>query len=75
MRASWFNHVTEEAKAEFRSKVLSNKEAWALLVPVLEKRIQAFNPNYDEHSWAYRQADQNGYNKALREVIDLLKSV
>ena len=75
MFLSWLNHVPVAQKEEVKSKVLANKEAWALLVEVLDKRIQTLPPNYEEHGWAYKVADQNGYNKALREVIDLLKSV
>lgn len=75
MRESWLNHVLTDTREEFKNKIKANKEAWLLLAEVLENRIQVYNPNYDEHSWAYRQADQNGYNKALREIIDLLRSV
>jgi len=75
MRLSWLNDVPKENHKEFEAKVKSHREAWALLVEVLENRIQTIPPCYEDHSWAYRQADQNGYNKAIRETIDLLKSV
>tara|TARA_R110000803_G_scaffold118188_1_gene186600 strand:+ start:4938 stop:5069 length:132 start_codon:yes stop_codon:yes gene_type:complete len=28
--------------------------------------------NYSKASWAYYQADQNGYQRALKEIISIL---
>ncbi len=29
-------------------------------------------PDYDNPSWSHRQADLNGYNRALNEILDLI---
>jgi hypothetical protein len=35
-------------------------------------RMESKSSDYDSPSWAYKQADQNGYNRALNDIIQLL---
>jgi hypothetical protein len=71
MKTSWFIGVTEP-KEEFKQKVLRHRDAWELLTGVLSHKIKDFHPNYDDHSWSHRQAHNNGYNQAIRDVINML---
>lgn len=72
MKSTWTYGVPTERHAEIKQKVKANKEAWLLLSETLSRKIKSYEPDYSDHSWAFRQAHQNGYNQALREVIALL---
>lgn len=45
------------------------------LTEILSKRTKAVvtEPDYDSPSWSHKQADMNGYNRAIKEIIDLLE--
>ena len=51
----------------------------ARLVEILnDKRMKALDENvkdagYDSPNWAYKQADNVGYMRALKEISDILK--
>lgn len=70
MHSAWFKgHKDKEArKKELRSYKTGFDEAIALLKEHFEETV----PDYDEPSWAYHQADHNGANRKLQQVIKLL---
>lgn len=66
----------EEVKASFASSALFRERVIMLLQ---EKQRVSRNASistnaYLEPNWAYKQADQCGYERALEEVISLLES-
>lgn len=64
----------EEVVASFKASALFRER----LTAVLDKKIQSTKTNklsveaYENPSWAYLQADANGYERAIKEVISLL---
>ena len=48
--------------------IFENKEQ------IVQNRIKqiVITDDYDSPSWAYKQADRNGYNRALTEIINIL---
>lgn len=78
MKVEWFGSVTAPAeKAKIKSMVLANRDSLEQLTKVLEKKlVEVVKPDdYDNAGWAYWQADRNGYNRAILQVIDLIKSI
>lgn len=75
MKAAWFKECkTNEEKFAVRQAVLSNRESLDRLQQVLEPMLKETSPSadYDSPSWAYKQADRNGYNRALTQVLELI---
>lgn len=79
MNIAWTHHLkTEEDKDKFRNQILGAK-------PVLQRqadiiREEMFNldaaesdpKTYDTPSWSHKQADLNGYRRALRRMLKLV---
>jgi hypothetical protein len=75
MKSAWFAKCkTKEDKDKTRQVILSNRESLDRLKDVLEPMLKEIAPaaDYDSPSWAYKQADRNGYNRALTTVLDLI---
>lgn len=72
MQYDWTYGVAPDLKEERRATVLRHKDAWVLLTEVLDGKIKTIEPDYDTQSWAFKQAHQNGYNQAIRDVKKLL---
>jgi len=53
---------------------MSNRESLERLQEILEPMLKDTPPtaDYDSPSWAYKQADRIGYNRALTTVLDLI---
>lgn len=66
--------VAKEIRGDFKSSLLIRKR----LITILEENINANHKyaiskeRYEDPSWAFLQADANGYERALNEVISLL---
>ncbi len=66
----------EEVVASFNASGLLRER----LTTILDKKLQASKTTkvsvetYANPSWAYLQADANGYERAIKEVISLLSS-
>ena len=75
MKASWFKECkSKEDKEKVRKLLYSNKEGFDRLKDILEPMLKEALPtaDYDSPSWAYKQADRIGYNRALTTVLDLI---
>lgn len=72
MNVVWYKGLSEEQKAKRKQFLLANSEVFELLKEVLEKEFKESTPDYDNPSWAYKQADTNGANRMLRKVISLI---
>ena len=64
-----------EMEREFNASSLLRKRLTALLLEkVSTKRTQRISEEeYASPSWAFKQADAVGYERALREVLSLLE--
>jgi hypothetical protein len=64
---------TQGEKDSFKEYLLGTSSLWERLSTLLEEKLpKPKEEDYDKGSWAYYQADQNGYERALREVLTLL---
>lgn len=74
MDLRWLKNLPEDVEEVDREKeVLGFRNAFRELTEVLERELKEIAPDYDTPSWAYKQADQNGYNRAIRSVLKLIK--
>lgn len=75
MKAAWFKGCkTKEEKDKVRQIIMSNRDGLERLQEILEPMLKETIPtvDYDSPSWAYKQADRNGYNRALTTVLELI---
>ena len=75
MKSVWFKECkTKEDKDRVRQTILSNQESLLRLESILESMLKetSSQADYDSPSWAYKQADRIGYNRALNQVLDII---
>lgn len=77
MQTRWFSHLpNKNSQEEFKKLVLSSQKVLDRLKDICYNTIQdgvkTHETDYESPSWAYRQADQNGYRRAYQEIYDLL---
>mgnify|MGYP003649123554 FL=1 len=75
MKAAWFKECKTKKEKEAVSQSLhSNREGLDRLKGILEPMLKDTTPaaDYDSPSWAYKQADRNGFNRAVTTVLDLI---
>lgn len=75
MKAAWFKECKSKKQKESVAQVLqSNRESLDRLKEILEPMLKDTTPaaDYDSPSWAYKQADRNGFNRAVTTVLDLI---
>jgi hypothetical protein len=78
MRQSWTNGLAPDAAKELRGDFFSSQVTRKRLAVLLEDKMKAAQDlsetkgGYDVPNWAYKQADNVGYQRALKEVIDLI---
>ena len=75
MKAHWFKQCkTKEDKEKVKQLILSNRESLLRLESILESLLRETpsSADYDSPSWAYKQADRIGYNRALNQVLDII---
>ena len=78
MKSSWTlgckPQQMEEVRKEYASSPVLRERLHKLLqdkLDVSEQTSQA-KVNYEKPSWAYHQADANGYKRAINEIISLI---
>lgn len=75
MKSVWFNKCkTKEDKDSVKQSIMSQREPLDRLKEILEPMLKEVQPaaDYDNPSWAYKQADRNGYNRALTTVLEMI---
>ncbi|MNL67417.1 hypothetical protein D3C87_1920020 [compost metagenome] len=78
MKSTWIAGKTPEQKAEltstFKASLLLRERLAAMLDAKIDNARKATRSKetYLDASWAYRQADSIGYERALSEVISLI---
>jgi len=73
MNSRWLKGLTGEAKEKRKKEILSYKNAFEELTKLLQEDYQESAPDYDIPSWSHKQADNNGANRKLRQIIELIK--
>lgn len=75
MQTLWFQHLKDPAKRDlFKKDVAASEKVLDRLREICYNKIKVESSlvDYNSPSWAYRQADQLGYNRALKEIMELI---
>lgn len=75
MKAIWFKGCkTKEEKGKVRQSLMASRHTLEALEGILESMLKETpaSTDYDSPSWAYKQADRLGHNRALNQVLDLI---
>jgi hypothetical protein len=80
MKTAWIKGIKdEESKADIVSAFKSSSIMRKRLSEILEaksvsKQRDCMNvSNYEKNSWAFQQADSQGYLRALAEILSLIE--
>lgn len=73
MQAVWFrNAKTKEDKEKVKQDIALAYNAFKHLTNLLNSKKKKYPSDYNEANWAYHQADVNGYNRAIEEILTLI---
>jgi hypothetical protein len=74
MKTIWFMDLPKDEQEGFKKEVKSAKNVLDKLEDIVRSRLKdiVVTEDYDSPSWAFKQADRNGYNRALMEIINIL---
>lgn len=75
MKSAWFQKCkTQKDKESVKASVLSQREPLDRLKEILEPMLKdtVASSDYDCPSWGYKQADRNGFNRALTTVLEMI---
>ena len=75
MKTIWFMDLPKDQQDGFKRQVSSAKDVLEKLEEIVKTKMKevVLSEDYDNPSWAYKQADRNGSNRALTEVLNILK--
>lgn len=79
MKVTWTKGLEPEHIKELKADFLSSHLVRKRLIEMLEEKAKSAErgsrskDSYDSPNWAYLQADNVGYKRALYEIIALLK--
>ena len=72
MQEVWFSGGKDRDKVKQDIALAHN--AFKRLSDILTRKLRSnSSTDYDKASWPFLQADNNGYNRALTEVLTLIK--
>jgi hypothetical protein len=76
MQIQWFSNLKDpKDKEAFKQYLLGSQKLLDRLKEICYNRIQdrgnTKESDYDSPSWAYLQADRNGYVRAYQEILKL----
>ena len=70
MQELWLKGCKGKEREARTKEINSYRNAFEALAEILEEEDST--PDYDCPSWSHKQADQNGYNRAIRKVLSLI---
>lgn len=74
MQEIWFNGTKKEDRENVKQDIALAHNAFKRLSGILKSRLKDnSSQDYDKAAWPFYQADNNGYNRALTEVLTLIK--
>lgn len=80
MKLGWLNGIKDaDRKTEIRQSFASGLVMRKRLLEILEKKMkESWNSSisedgYESPNWALKQADARGYERAMREIMSLIK--
>ena len=75
MQEIWFNGTKKEDRDRVKQDVALAHNAFKRLSGILRSKLKDnLVQDYDKASWPFNQADTLGYNRALTEVLKLIKA-
>jgi len=76
MKTSWLQGLDEQGVKDIKSSFKASPRLRRRLTEICESKIDTSlsttKKQYDNPNWAYMQADNLGYRRALEEIISLL---
>jgi hypothetical protein len=77
----WTAHLKAEAKPSFESAVINTMESpvWHRLIDIIKQELSSLEASttneaeYDNSSWAFKQAHKNGKRDALTTILKLMQ--
>ena len=78
MKNSWILGLSDQQTQEVRKEYASSPVLRERLASLLRSKLDVSEVtsqskvNYEKPSWAYHQADANGYKRAINEIISLI---
>lgn len=79
MKTRWFrglpSEATKDIKQSFKASTLLRARLHSMLLDIIEERRkgQVQEALYDNPNWSYLQADRTGYERAVRDIIELIQ--
>jgi hypothetical protein len=79
MKTSWTKGLTEQEILDIESAYKASSLIRKRLIDILKDKVDAnrksarSKTSYDNPNWAYLQADNSGYERALHDLIDLIQ--
>lgn len=80
LKSKWYNLLEDgEDPQELEKRVLQNEDLFLILATIIQQKIDANSAlrrskaAYDKPAFSEFQADCNGYERALEEVLSYLK--
>ena len=79
MKTIWKNGLTAEQKKEVEAIFQGSHALRERLTTILEGKVSSAvtestsKSSYEDPNWAFRQADNVGYRRALQEILSILK--
>lgn len=80
LNQKWYNWLEDPEQAEeLEKRFVENEDLFIILHKIIEQKIEANNKvrrkrNYEIPAWSELQADCNGYERALHEILTYLKT-
>lgn len=75
MKLVWFQGLPKAEQENFKKLLLSSKKvldkAAEICYNKYESGVVTSQQDYSDPSWAYKQADRNGYLRAYKEMAEL----
>ena len=70
----WLSHLKDQKdKDNFKEYILNSSSIWDRLNYILDQKIiPPKASDYDSPSWSHYQADSNGYNRAIKDIKEIL---
>lgn len=77
---SWTTNLTdEEQKEEFQKRLLQNVDLFRRLAEIVNDKVRGNSrsriekKSYEVPAWSEYQADSNGFERGMTEILELLK--
>lgn len=79
MKTAWTKGLETDSKAEMKLHFNGGVQLRKRLGTILNEKIDAKNREamkddaYENSSWAFKQADSQGYKRAMSEILSLIE--